>query len=52
MSCLNVVGGECLSELHMVTFVCILVIIGFVAGLLFSEQLGEIKWENRFKKLR
>ena len=37
-NCLNMVGGDCISALHMFIFIIVMMILGFIAGW-FAREL-------------
>ena len=41
MTCINMIGSECLSTFGMVIFICVLVGFGFIFGLLIGRSLND-----------
>lgn len=49
--CLNSIGGECISVLHMTTFIVCLVILGFIFGFVLKGLLIQRRTINGIKEV-
>jgi len=52
MECLNMIGGDCISHLHIILFIFSLVAMGFVLGYVMSQLMREINVVQVKKRIK